>query len=117
DFFGNRTIDVCFSTPSETIDVTVRARVDRVGYPPAMDVSARLEDLPSELAAMRNLGPASPHHFVDTSPLVGPSSAIPEYVRDVLPKGSTAMEVVTAINTALHRDLRYDGEATTVDTP
>jgi len=117
DFFGNRTVDICFKTPNETIDVTVRARVDRVGYPPAMDVSARLEDLPEELAAMRSLGPTSPHHFVDTSPLVGPSPAIAEYVRDVMPKRATTMEIVTAVNTALHRDLRYDGDATTVDTP
>lgn len=117
DFFGNRTVDICFDMANEEVEVTVRARVDRFGYPPAMDVSARLEDLPAELAATRGLGSASPHHFVDTSPLVGPSAEIAQYVRDVMPKGATVMEIVSAINLALHRDLRYDGEATTVDTP
>lgn len=117
DFFGNRTVDIRFDKPNETIDVTLRARVDRFGHPPAMDVSALLADLPGELAATRSLGPASPHHFVETSPLVGPSAGIAAYVRDVMPRGATAMEIAAAVNHALHRDLRYDGDATEVDTP
>lgn len=117
DFFGNRVVDICFDTPNEAIEVTVRARVDRFGYPPTMDVSALLSDLSAELTATRILGPGSPHHFVDSSPLVGPNRGIANYVRDVMPRGATTMEIVSAINAALHRDLHYDGDATTVDTP
>ncbi|MCO5064221.1 MAG: transglutaminase family protein [Rhizobiaceae bacterium] len=117
DFFGNRTVDICFDTPNEEIEVILRARVDRFGYPPAMDVSARLRDLPAELAAVRTLDAASPHHFAESSPLIGPSPEIASYVRDVAPGDASAMEIVSAINLALHRDMQYDGDATTVDTP
>jgi len=117
DFFGNRATDVSFATPAEEVDVTVRARVDRFGRPPGMDVSPVLANLAAEIAGMRSLDAASPHHFIEASPLVGSSRPVGDYARGIAPANATVMEIVSAINTALHRDMRYDGEATTVDTP
>jgi hypothetical protein len=38
-------------------------------------------------------------------------------VRKIVEPGGTTLEAVKAVNAALHRDMHYDGEATTVDTP
>ena len=39
------------------------------------------------------------------------------YAREQLAPGMTALDAVRAVGLALHRDMRFDPEATTVDTP
>jgi len=117
DFFGNRTTEVCFSGHNEEVEFTVRARVDRFGRPPSLDLSPGLDRLGSDIASVMSLEPLSPHHYVDASPLVRSSAEIADYARSITPSGATTIETVTAISQAIHRDMRYDGEATEVDTP
>jgi len=117
DFFGNRATEVTFSKGNEEVEFVVRARVDRFAQPPTLDLSPKLDRLPAEIAAIQSLDPTSPHHYLDASPLVRPSEAIRAYVSGIVDADGTALEAVKAINAALHRDMRYDGEATTVDTP
>jgi transglutaminase-like putative cysteine protease len=117
DFFGNRTTEVTFSKAKEEVEFVVRARVDRFAQPPALDLSPKLAMLSVEIAAVHSLDPLSPHHYLDASPLVRPSEAVADYVRGIVEADATTLEAVKAVNAALHRDMRYDGDATTVDTP
>jgi len=117
DFFGNRTSEVTFSTANEEVEFVVRARVDRFAQPPTLDLSPKLDRLTAEIAAVESLDPMSPHHYIDASPLVRPSEAIADYVNEIVDPKGTTLEAVKTINAGLYRDMRYDGEATTVDTP
>jgi len=117
DFFGNRATEVTFSRAIEDVEFVVRARVDRFAQPSTLDLSPKLIRLAAEIAAVQSLDPMSPHHYVDASPLVRPSRPIADYVRKIVDSGGTTLDAVKALNVALHRDMRYDGEATTVDTP
>lgn len=117
DFFGNQTTDVSFEKPGEAIELVVRARVDRFADPPVFDVSGSLAGLANEIAANRSLLANSPHHFVDASPLVGPSKAIADYARSLRENDVTVMQLVKTVNDAIHRDMTYESGSTEVDTP
>ena len=117
DFFGNRTTDVLFARPVEKVEFTVRARVDRFAQPPTADKSSPRDQLRSDLAAVQNLNASSPHHFLDASPMVRPSPAVRSYACEATRDETTTQGVVNALNIALNRDMKYDGEATTVETP
>lgn len=117
DFFGNRTTEVIFGDSHDRVEFAVRARVERYAEASEFDLSPLLSALPDEVAAVRTVDARSPHHFIGASPLVGQSTAIADYAHaHVRPEMST-FEAVRALNLALHADLAYDGDATTVDTP
>ncbi|MBC7286199.1 transglutaminase family protein, partial [Hoeflea sp.] len=63
-----------------------------------------------------DLGPAAPHHFLGASERVRPSPAMTAYAREHLAEGATTLAVVEALGGALHRDLRFDAGATTIET-
>jgi transglutaminase-like putative cysteine protease len=117
DFFGNRTTDVLFARPVEKVEFTVRARVDRFAQPPTADKSSPRDQLRCDLAAVQNLNASSPHHFLDASPMVRPSPAVRSYACEATRDETTTQGIVNALNIALNRDMKYDGEATTVETP
>ncbi len=116
DFFVNRVTEIAFSKPVEQFEVIMRARVDRFAEPPKRDLSPDLAGLRRDIAAAMSVESGSPQHYLDTSPMVGPSAAISAYARDVT-KGATVLEMVNALNEAIYRDMTYDGDATEVDTP
>lgn len=116
DFFVNRVTEVAFAAPAAEIEITMRARVDRFAQPPTLDLSPGLAGLKRDIATDLSVGPSSPQHFLDTSPMAGPSPAIAAYARDVA-VGKTVFEMANALNLAINRDMKYDGDATEVDTP
>ena len=118
DFFGNRTVEFAFRAPHAGVDLSLKARVERLEPAAPAGPSCALADLPGALSICRDLGPLSPLHFIAPSPRVPPSPEIAAYTREVL--GTAALnvaEVVTTLGRALHRDIRFDASATTVDTP
>ena len=117
DFFGNSALEVAFRAEHDEILFRVTARVERLPEAPALDISPTLAGLAAEVAGYRGLDPAAPHHFLGPSPRVAPSPETTAYARDQIPPGATALEAVRAIGAALHRDMRFDPDATTVDTP
>lgn len=116
DFFGNEAIEVVFHHTHEEIVVRVDARVDRVGQQ-SLDFSPPLAALGEEIAGYRGLDPGAPHHFLGASPRVGPTPEMTAYAREVAGDARTSFEAVRALGLALHRDMRFDPEATKVDTP
>ncbi|TGV88541.1 transglutaminase family protein, partial [Mesorhizobium sp. M2D.F.Ca.ET.145.01.1.1] len=81
---------------------------------PGLDVSPDIGRLRRELAAVRSLAPASPHHFLAASSHAGIDAAITAFAQDSV--GNSAAGTATDLCNRIHRDFTYDGEATTVRT-
>lgn len=117
DFFGTVTTSLVWTAPVEEFSVTLAARVDRIAPAPQLDFSTQLADLPREIAAAHDIGPGSPHHFTASSRRAPVSPVLAEFARDQLKAGMSAFDAVVAVGRALHREMRFDADATTVDTP
>jgi transglutaminase-like putative cysteine protease len=116
DFFGNAAVEVAFRDAHDEILFRVSSRVERISPPASLDMSPPLERLGDEILDYRGLDATAPHHFLGPSPRAAPSAEMTAYAREVLAPGLTAVEAVEAIGLALHRDMKFDPEATTVDT-
>lgn len=117
DFFGNAAVEVAFRDAHDEILFAVNARVERLAAPACLDMSPPLERLAEQILDYRALDGDAPHHFLGPSPRTAPAPETTAYVRDQLLPGMTAVAAVEAIGRALHRDMKFDPEATTVDTP
>jgi len=117
DFFGNAAVEIAYRSPHDKIVFDLRCRVDRHVVPRTTIVSPVLAALEAEVAAELSLGPQSPHHFLGRSPRVRPMPEMNAYTAALLREGMTAHELVLALGSALHRDMKFDPKATTVDTP
>jgi len=116
DFFGNAAIEISLPFAHTGIELRVRARVERLALPPRADISPRLDMLADEIAACRSLAPDAPHHFTGASPRVAPDSHMTDYALAASQGAETALQAMLAIGAALHRDMRFDAEATDPDT-
>jgi len=117
DFFGNPVVEVTFHTAHGTVEFRVQARVERFAQLPSLDISPPLGRLRDEVGEYRGLGPEAPHHFLGPSARVGIEPAITAYAAEAASGAPTAIEAVAAVGRALHRDMKFDAEATHVDTP
>lgn len=117
DFFGNRTVEVAIGCDHSEIVFTAACRVDRLVEGPGPDRSGPLAALAAEIAAVRDLGPAAPHHFLPASPRIRPVTAITDHAREAMAGASTVRGAVEALGQRLYREMRFDGSATSVDTP
>lgn len=117
DFFGNAISEIGFHQPISTLTVTLQSRVERLSRPLQFDLSPNLPRLAQELAAAPALDAASPHHFLSASPRIAFDDAITTFTRDALPPGCTALRALQSVGQALHAAMRFDAEATDVDTP
>lgn len=119
DFFGNAVVEVAFDAALASTAFTVAARVERFAAVPSLDISPPLAALEREIGAWRGLDGQAPHHFLAASPRVPRHDAMTDYARAAAMRAGaeTCFEVVEAVGLALHRDMRFDAEATTVDTP
>ncbi|MDP2064337.1 MAG: transglutaminase family protein [Phaeovulum sp.] len=117
DFFGNRVTEFCFRAPQDSVTLTLLARVERLERGEWPGGSVALADLPAALAESRDLGPDSPLHFLAPSFRVPRDAAMEAFARAVLEPGMSVAAAVMAVGHALNRHLRYDPQATTVDTP
>ena len=117
DFFGNAAVEVAFRDAHDDILFRVAARVERPALPAGLDMSPPVERLAEEILDYRGLGAEAPHHFLGPSPRTAPAPATTAYARDRIAPRMTTVAAVEAIGHALHRDMKFDPEATTVDTP
>lgn len=117
DFFGNQVTDVAIPAGQDEIGFIASARVERLAQPAEADLSPHLSALAAELAGCRDLGPESPHHFLGRSPRIRPLHEVTRYAAEAVAGARTARDAVEAFGLALHRDMAFDPEATTVDTP
>jgi transglutaminase-like putative cysteine protease len=117
DFFGNAAVEIAFREAHDEILFRLAARVERLAEPPEFDISPPLERLPTEVADYRGLDALAPHHFLGPSPRTAPTPEMTAYAREQVEPGLTAAAAMRAVGLALHRDMRFDPDATTVDTP
>ncbi|MCA0042250.1 transglutaminase family protein [Celeribacter litoreus] len=117
DFFGNETSMVAWHSPISELSLKVTAQVERFEPAPLFDFSPPLEQLPQELAGLQSLDPEAPHHFRCASPRVSTFDEITAYAKECLTDGVTVLGAIEAVGRALHKDMKFDAEATDVDTP
>lgn len=120
DFFGNGVTEFAFDQAHDHVELSLKARVERLPEAGQMGSPVTLADLPGHVAALRDLGFASPLHFRAVSSRVPHLAQIADYARNVLsalPGDPTCADAIAAIGQALHRDIRFDAKATSVDTP
>jgi transglutaminase-like putative cysteine protease len=119
DFFGTTVTEMAWHRPVEGLSLRLEARVDRNATSPRLDLSPPLARLGRDLAAASPMGPDSPHHFLGASDRVLPLPAMTDYARNAIAEAGaeTALCAMRAIGEALHRDMRFDADATDVDTP
>ena len=120
DFFGNGVTEFAFAQAHDHVELSLKARVERLPEAGQTGSPVTLADLPGHVAALRDLGFASPLHFHAVSSRVPHLAQIADYARNVLsalPGDPTCANAIAAIGQALHRDIRFDAKATSVDTP
>lgn len=117
DFFDNRTAEFSFFGSHDHMAVSLLARVERLPPPPTLQASAPMRDLPAMLGLCRDLGATSPLHFVSASARVPFRPEMNAFANSAVKPTMTVAEAVMAIGKALHIHMRFDGKATTVDTP
>ena len=117
DFFGNLVTEFSFRGPHDHITLTMQARAERMNDPDPNDTSDPLDALPMAIARSADLGPQSPLHFTAPSFRVPRSTDMTAFAQSVLQPGMTAIQAVVAVGRALHRHMKFDPKATTVDTP
>ncbi|WP_420343618.1 transglutaminase family protein [Paenirhodobacter sp.] len=116
DFFGNATTVVAWHAPIDSVSLQLSARVARNVPPQGLDLSPPLRALPAEITAQQSLLPDAPHHFLGASPRVAPMAETTAFARAALTPDMTVRQAVEAVGRALHRLMRFDAKATTVDT-
>jgi transglutaminase-like putative cysteine protease len=118
DFWGNAVTEAVWRGDHARMATHLVARVERQSGEPKLDLSAPLSALAAEVAGTRDLGPGAPHHFVGPSPRAGVSAPIADWARAGVSDGDgTALDLVRRLGGELHRLMRFDPGATTVDTP
>ena len=117
DFFGNPTVEFAFRAAHEDVTLKVTARVERFAPPARDDASPGLAVLAAEIAGWRGLGAQAPVHFTSPSARVPVHPEFTAYARSATQGAATTRAAVIALGEALHRDMKYDAEATEVDTP
>lgn len=117
DFFGNPTTAVAWHHPVDQITFRLRAAAERLASGSEADLSPPLDALAAELAALPDIGPQSPQHFLAASPRIAPDQAITAFTRNALDTTSTTRAAAEALGRALFEAMTYDGEATDAQTP
>lgn len=117
DFFENAVTDVIYRRAHSELTFRLAARIDRTATPEELDISPPLPVLARELANVQSLEPDEPVHFLTASPRLPLDPAFAVYAQEHVNSGSTALSAVETIGKALHQDLEFDADATSVDTP
>lgn len=116
DFFGNEAVEISYRSPHKSIVFELKCRVDRHAPDRGAIVSPALSGLNDVLSGFNSLAPDSPHHFLGRSPRVRPTPEMDAYTAAVTKDGMTVFQLVQSLASALHRDMKFDPKATTVDT-
>ncbi len=117
DFFGNAVTDIVYHSSHTELSFRLKARIDRTAMPEEFDISPPLRSLAKEIAGIQSMSPSEPVHFLAASPRLPLAPAFAVYAREHASPDMSAIAAVEAIGKALNNDMRFDAEATTVDTP
>jgi len=116
DFFGNAVTEIAFRQPLSKLIVTLKARVSRTGLAPALDLSPQLPGLTDELRTSTDLTPGSPLHYLSNSSRIILDQDFLDFAQGCSQPGMTVLQLVQAIGKRLYQEMRFDADATDVDT-
>ena len=116
DFFGNAETAVALDGAVKTVDIHLQARVDVIGNAFPEGLPTPPDALAGTIADWRDLGPSSPVHFCAPTLRTPADPDIAAYARQATAGNDNIAARVEALGLALHRDMRFDPNATTVDT-
>lgn len=116
DFFGNLVTTIAYSGYHDHLDVRLSARVQVEDPPSPADLSPTLTGLREELSRLWSVAASSPQHFLAASPRVPLDPAIASYARDSVASSPSVQAAALDLCLRIHREFRYDREATKVDT-
>ncbi|MBN2759543.1 MAG: transglutaminase family protein [Rhodobacteraceae bacterium] len=117
DFFGNAMSILSYHQPIDQIEFKLQARAERLQPANSLDLSPGLGALAAEITAYRSLKPQSPHHFLGVSKRVGVEPEIAAFAAAWAKTNLTVRQTVEAVANAIHSEMRFDPNATDVDTP
>ena len=117
DFFGTRTTNVAFRSMHSEIVYAMYARIERSDSDRFPLQSMSLTDLLLLLEKYKSLEHDAPVHFTGPSRRSGIIDTLTSYARQWITPAMDAASIVRTIGEALNRDMVFDAEATTVDTP
>jgi transglutaminase-like putative cysteine protease len=116
DFFGNKTTFCAHRDQHTEMAIRMSCNVDI--HPPQQwrDLSLGVADLRRTCESLRDLGPASPLHFLGPTPRLPTNGAIRDFAQDLFRPSDSTVANVVRIGKALHDAMTFDATATTVDT-
>lgn len=117
DFFGNAATLLSHHTAIDRITATLRVSAETLHPMEGLDLSPDLPGLLSEVAQHRGLGNDAPLHFLGPSPRLPHAPQIAAFAKALPQDGRTARQIVALVGAALHHHMRFDPEATDVETP
>lgn len=116
EFFGTRAATAVIAAPHRELRITATSRV-AVDRPAAPAASPRWEGVRLAAAAVTDLGPRSPAHFLFPSRLVPLHEPATAYAAESFRPGRPILEAAAELMRRIHADFRYDRQATAVTTP
>ncbi|CTQ56447.1 Transglutaminase-like superfamily protein [Roseibium album] len=117
DFYGNAVTDISYRSSHSELVFRLQARIDRTTASAQLDISPPLNAFSKELASIQSLNADAPVHYLAASPRLPLDPTFAVYAEEHLNPGMSAISAVEAIGLALHTDMKFDADATTVDTP
>lgn len=118
DYFGNDVVFFALQAPHRSLLVRTESRVE-VRPPPAlrMEASPAWEQVVASVRRSRDDTGLAAYEMVWESPFVATGRAFAEYARSSFSPGRRLAEALLDLNARIHREFRYDPEATTLATP
>ncbi len=116
DYFGNLVTTIAYSGYHDRLDVRLSARVQVEDLHSPADLSPTVAGLKQELATLWSVAPNSPQHFIAASPRIPLDPALTAYARPSVDKGQSVYAAALDFCMRIHRDFKYDKDATKVDT-
>jgi len=116
DFFGNHITTIAYQGTHRHLDVRLAARVQVEEQQPPADLSPAHAALQKEIGGLWTLEAGAPHHFLSASSRIPLDPAITAYAMKSVDRTLSVQAAAMDLCLAIHRDFKYDKDATRVDT-
>lgn len=118
DYFGNDVVAFTLLEPHDRLRVRTESRIE-VTAPPVVtrDESPPWEEVVAGLRLQRDPPGLAAREMIWDSPFVPTAPAFAAYARESFTHGRRLFDGLVEFNQRIHRDFRYDPEATTLATP
>ncbi|MCO6184972.1 transglutaminase family protein [Rhizobium sp. L1K21] len=117
DFFGNHVSLVQMRAAHDKSLIQMQTRVQVEAPLSLPGLSRPLSRIAEEVATFKSMAGDAPHHFLGASPRLPIVPDVVEFAREFAGRDMPVEEIARAMCAGIHRDFKYDGKVTKVDTP